>query len=955
MIRYRHKSYRGDGMGIFKITFVGIRRRLPQIQKAAFTTLVAVFFVTAVLIFQENMYQWQMSSNKSRFGDWFICERSKKEANEILSTHNYLCEPVSAKSSVELYDSEWNETKLHIGSMTDDFIKQGRLKLDEGRMPQNNDEIAMDWNTLLKLGYAGELGQKITIYYYRADNINYESDQRIETYTLVGIFQNYTNIWQNGKMIPGALVTDEKLNDFDYKIDNLYLYGFKDSIRTSEYANVYKKIKEDIRCETVYNAAVYDYSPWKSATVYMYMYVVVMVIGILALSYQLIEYRNTRRKSYNMFSQMGMTKAGIRKMYITENAFILIPAGIIGILLALAVGHFTGQALEAKSGYEFYRVNMEVIIKSASSVVIAVIVEELSGIISNIHFYRKKAVSKKWVSRPVHMRYKKSRMNRHNLVRSVSSRFIRKDGALMAVGIRLFALCICGVIIFSALKIQNAFKEYKSNDSVPDIYGYIDVNQDKTALFMNYWYYLKDYNNLPLKSMNYTGEITSRNDMSEYVSKQRIRYNIHFDKIKELVEAGNMWDWNDAIKVNDSDSIGRSLGFINMGQSKYLKDPNNNILEGFSKEFIDELMEINGINSVSYSAFESERSWFWDSQNYEKMQTFTFHSENDSYHNEHLPDYGDRYLFSTEYAQPTKELYNRLEKYIDKEYVDYEAFKEGKQVVLFLRNLPDGGYDDTINAGDTLYYNYYQVSTDTYDKVSSKSYYYYFPYEEAFAEAKAGNKKNDDELIEMEIDYDACVAPQVAAVVKVTDEVIEDFKGIIPAFGYYTSIASINMAQQAVDRQKDVMERYLGQELSPDMDFELSYNQISINYDLASTFSATNNKIGVYFNNNDISYDSNVDVKNTYRTQLINSILQYGITIISMIVVHLLIMAIVVRNRMDRRYDKIKLLHGLGMRRGKIVRICMAEALRESLWCVITMPLILLMELLMYAEFVRKL
>ena len=942
-------------MNVLKITFKSIRRRFSQIWKAALTTLVAVFFVTAVLIFQENMYQWQMSSNKSRFGDWFICERSKKEANEILSTHNYLCEPVSAKSSVELYDSEWNETKLHIGSMTDDFIKQGRLKLDEGRMPQNNDEIAMDWNTLLKLGYAGELGQKITIYYYRADNINYESDQRIETYTLVGIFQNYTNIWQNGKMIPGALVTDEKLNDFDYKIDNLYLYGFKDSIRTSEYANVYKKIKEDIRCETVYNAAVYDYSPWKSATVYMYMYVVVMVIGILALSYQLIEYRNTRRKSYNMFSQMGMTKAGIRKMYITENAFILIPAGIIGILLALAVGHFTGQALEAKSGYEFYRVNMEVIIKSASSVVIAVIVEELSGIISNIHFYRKKAVSKKWVSRPVHMRYKKSRMNRHNLVRSVSSRFIRKDGALMAVGIRLFALCICGVIIFSALKIQNAFKEYKSNDSVPDIYGYIDVNQDKTALFMNYWYYLKDYNILPQKSVSNNGEITSRYDMRDYVCKQRIRYNIHFDKIKELVEAGNMWDWNDAIKVNDSDSIGRSLGFINMGQSKYLKDPNNNILEGFSKEFIDELMEINGINSVSYSAFESERSWFWDSQNYEKMQTFTFHSENDSYHNEHLPDYGDRYLFSTEYAQPTKELYNRLEKYIDKEYVDYEAFKEGKQVVLFLRNLPDGGYDDTINAGDTLYYNYYQVSTDTYDKVSSKSYYYYFPYEEAFAEAKAGNKKNDDELIEMEIDYDACVAPQVAAVVKVTDEVIEDFKGIIPAFGYYTSIASINMAQQAVDRQKDVMERYLGQELSPDMDFELSYNQISINYDLASTFSATNNKIGVYFNNNDISYDSNVDVKNTYRTQLINSILQYGITIISMIVVHLLIMAIVVRNRMDRRYDKIKLLHGLGMRRGKIVRICMAEALRESLWCVITMPLILLMELLMYAEFVRKL
>ena len=951
-------------MNVLKITFRSIRRRLPQVWKAALTTLVAVFFVTAVLIFQENMYQWQMSSNKSRFGDWFICERSKKEANEILSTHNYLCEPVSAKSSVELYDSEWNETKLHIGSMSDDFIKQGRLKLDEGRMPQNNDEIAMDWNTLLKLGYAGELGQKITIYYYRADNSNYESDQRIETYTLVGIFQNYTNIWQNGKMIPGALVTDEKLNDFDYKIDNLYLYGFKDSIRTSEYANVYKKIKEDIRCETVYNAAVYDYSPWKSATVYMYMYIVVMVIGILALSYQLIEYRNTRRKPYDMFRRMGMTKAGVRKMYVTENAFILIPAGIIGVLLALAAGHMAGHVLEAKSGYEFYRVNTEVIIKSAGSVVIAVIIEELSGLISNIHFYRKKSASKKRVSRPVYMCYKKSHINRHNLVSTVSSRFMRKDGALMAVGIRLFALCICGVIIFSSLKIQNAFKEYKSNDNMPDIYGYIDRTEDKDQLYMKYWYYLENYNNLPMKPLMYSESRESRMDKLEDTAKLRKRYNIHFDELKELVEEGKMWDSNNAVKINNTDSIGRESAQIQISRSGYLKNPNNNIIDGFSKEFLDQLMEINGIQSVSYSVFESERTWFWDNQDYEKMQTFAFHPVNYHYNKQHIDDYGDRYMFSTEYTEPTKELYSKLEKYVDKEYVDYEAFKEGKQVVLFLRNLPEGGYDDTINAGDTLYYNYYRVDENTYDDKSNiidPSYFSIFPYDKAYNRYLSDYNNThgfdpDNKLMEkLEIDYDACVSPQVAAVVRVTDEVIDDFNGIIPAFGYYTSIASINMAQQAVDRQKDVMERLIGDELSGDMDFELCYNQISIKYDLASTFSATNNKIGVYFNNNNISYSSNVDIKNTYRTQLINSILQYGITIIAMIVMQLLIMAIVIRNRINRRKEKIKLLHSLGMRRGKIVSVCMLEALRESVWCVITMPLLLLMELLMFRGFVRKL
>lgn len=341
-----------------------------------------------------------------------------------------------------------------------------------------------------------------------------------------------------------------------------------------------------------------------------------------------------------------------------------------------------------------------------------------------------------------------------------------------------------------------------------------------------------------------------------------------------------------------------------------------------------------------------------------------FHPEKSSYHKEHLPDYGDRYLFSTEYAQPTKELYSKLEKYIDKEYVDYEAFKEGKQVVLFLRDLPEGGYDDTINAGDTLYYNYYRVDENTYGDESNiidSSYFSIFPYDKAYNRYLLDYNNTHDfnpdyKLMEkLEAAYDACVAPQVAAVVKVTDEVMEDFNGIIPTFGYYTAIASINMAQQAVDRQKDIMERLIGEELSGDMDFELCYNQISIKYDLTSTFSATNNKIGVYFNNNDISYSSNVDIKNTYRTQLINSILQYGITIIAMIVMQLLIMAIVIRNRINRRKEKMMLLHSLGMRRGKIVSVCMLEALRESVWCVITMPLLLLMELLMFTGFVRKL
>ena len=87
-------------MSVFEITFLSVKRRMPQIIKAACTTLAAVFFVTAVLIFQDNMYQWQMSSNKSRFGDWFLYEITSEEPNKSLSEHAYLNDPVKIMTSV---------------------------------------------------------------------------------------------------------------------------------------------------------------------------------------------------------------------------------------------------------------------------------------------------------------------------------------------------------------------------------------------------------------------------------------------------------------------------------------------------------------------------------------------------------------------------------------------------------------------------------------------------------------------------------------------------------------------------------------------------------------------------------------------------------------------------------------------------------------------------------------
>ena len=72
---------------------------------------------------------------------------------------------------------------------------------------------------------------------------------------------------------------------------------------------------------------------------------------------------------------------------------------------------------------------------------------------------------------------------------------------------------------------------------------------------------------------------------------------------------------------------------------------------------------------------------------------------------------------------------------------------------------------------------------------------------------------------------------------------------------------------------------------------------------------------------------------------MLNAFLEYGITMLAVIIINLLIITVLTKNRIENRTDKIVLLKRLGAGRSRIVRIFMIEVLRESLWCVFTLPL----------------
>ena len=777
---------------------------------------------------------------------------------------------------------------------------------------------------------------------------------------------------------------DSELSQFNYDTRSVFLYPIKSSIKTDDYKAVFDSIKEKTSKSYTYNSGVYDYKPWGSTSIYIYMYLIVMAIGITALSYQLIEYKNTRKASYKKYASLGADSSQLRRMYIIENTLIIVPAAFIGIIAAFLAGGVVGGILEGKAGFSFYTINVSIVLKSIVSVVIAVVVEEIVGLLSNVmdtvKEKRLKAGSKKQIVnievRNKNTSCRKSKLKVSNVSRVITSRLMKRDGVGMIIGVRLFSLFICVVLVFSVLKITTSFDKYKKNNSLPDIYGYLDVPSSNYRTDMIYISYLKDFDNYPDKSLN-MDEFTQV-DLINKEYNSRNRYNIPYAELRQLILDNGMTALFTSIPYNSPDRIIKSNCAIM--NSPLAKDGNNSLIEGVSSGVIDGLNEIPGIVSIDYSIFESERTWYWDNQDYHKMgidKIIAAQRASSIAKTMKDPTYGSRYVFATEYVNPTMKIYDIASKYIDKSNINYDDFASGKQVIVFIQDNCEGDYDDTLKAGDTLYYNYYNVPFGQCNKAgyitsSNAVYPYDIPFFNKYnnsgkidLQVELKDEDNPDTAsttysftqtdLEVETMFGACVAPKVAAVIKVTDEVKEDFNGIMPDYGYYTALASTELAKQEVDNQKDLMLRITGEELTDGIDFKLQYNQIKIDYDLSSTFSATNNKVALYLKSNNITYKSNVDSKNVYRTQLVNNILQYGITIMAVIIIQLLIMAIIIRNRIESRRGKFILFRKMGMTRGKLLGICMREALRESLWCIVTLPLMLILEVLIYSSNIRKL
>ncbi|MBQ4283046.1 MAG: ABC transporter permease [Lachnospira sp.] len=942
---------------LFKVTMLSVKRRWREVVRTFLAAFFAVFFVTGILLFEENMFEWQVATNKDRFGNWFIMEANVSKQSDVLKNHPKLSGYSEAYSALNLYDKNYNDNHCNIGYLSDNFLDMGCIDIVEGRLPQADNEVAMDWNTLSKHGITSpEIGQNVTIRYYE-DNKAFEGIPKLENMVLVGILEDYSNVWYRSSYIPGAVVTKEKYESFDNERMVVYLYQLAQSERHSDYRAVYEEILKEINTKPAYNMFVYDYKPWSSDNVYNYMYVLVMVIGIAALTYQLVVYKNSRKYSNDMMRRLGATKTQITAITFVENVLMLLPAGLLGMGAAAITGKIVCLIIESQMGIGFYYISLELLLKGLVAILLSVLASEVASLILTIKqvLVPGKATQKKIrKEKPV-----KSTLSNKHTNRTISFRFTKANKFTQNLGVRIFSLGVCVVLIMCSLRIYTTYVAYESNRDN------IDVNAVQMVVIPDI------YTDYSLKLPYYVTFADVEEASDKWFGMGRSTDPIPYlslatpEQVKELIDNGvykyeNEYGFNTQLHM-PSIAIegGKILSKMDMEfyRGRFYKEPRTNVTQGFSDYDISIIEKIIGIDKVEYSTYESQRVWSWDGMSIENMG-YTRLSQERTGAIASVKPYSTRNIFATEYLEPTKELYDRLCKYIDPSMQDYDAFVRGEQVLVLMESNPYDEFDTTLTAGENISYNYYERGSYgiyAYDAAFSEylknsHMYEKFVNKDGTVHGYIKNEYRDVyEKFERELSMGTCVETKAAAVIHMTDDIRAEFADLLPNNSYYTAIASKELAEKACESQNRLMADFIGVDKLPDeCQAKVAYNQMTVKYNMLSSFSATDNILSRYCEENHIDYVSYAAENEKYRTDFINAILQYGITIIAVIVINMLICAVVARNRLEARKARTELLLRLGAEKRDVRKIFMIEALRESLWCVFTLPIVLFIQYAIY-------
>lgn len=971
-------------------------------------------FVAGVLLFKNNMYEWQIQSAKHRFGDWFVMMNGNdSRENTQLKSHPYLNDSGKVSISNYQYDNNWSQTDIKIGYMDNDFVRLSNITPDKGEFPKNDDEIAVEWNTLLLLNQGTDIGQDITLNII-VNNPKAGSgwDRITKTYKLSGILKSYTNVWVGGSNVPGIITTKNEAQNIKRSNSAVYIYSAGNYI-SGDYKDIYEGLNKKVSGSLIYNSSLYDYEPWSTSSIYEYMYIVLVILGVAGIAYQLSVYNKTRKYAYGIIKNMGATKLQMIAFICVENAVIVISSSVIGLILSIIAARLICFIVELRTGISFFTIDRGIYISLLIMLIMAVVVGSIVNICGQssdrLHRYTSRYKLKRLYKKDRHTRHTYI-LNKNNYVKETYKRFMLGQGIVQSICIRLFSLAMMIIMIICIVNSVRTYADYKISSQKSDVIAFYKQDNNAEYIICN-----------------------AENDVQlEYEAGKTLDL---FKYIKDCYSnAINNVSWemySDAYKSRISDDDGISFSKRNL---KYnIKNADALMYKDIDESTIEYVRGITGVDDISYGYFETARVWTWNTMDYNKMgipyyvdiddnkniNSKNINSNNASYSSEQI---NPKYLFATEYVEADSRVYDVLADITGKDEIDIQAFKDGRQVVIFLDKNPEGVYDDTITKGTDIglmcykaypeYYGYIDkdyassyymaiysymhdkgIVTDDFNKINSEYFHsliadneqdklkqltelfeknnvkflddfytywadkgeeQFYQYVDSYLDINIADEKL--KVYDYSSDYVPAAAAEVAKVIYVDDEVKDKLKEYIPEFGQYTMLASDELGKKALDTQNNILKDYLMlDELPEEINLSMKYNQINITYGLDSIYNGTANVVASYLGQAGYAYNSYSHDKDLIKSNTIEAYILYGFTGITAFLVYMIVSLIILKNRLFQFSDRIKILRNTGANKDIIFDMYMKQSIREMLWCIMLMPLMIILNIICIKRYIRNL
>lgn len=1003
----------------FDYCIKSLKRRKKHVLKTVMAIFLSFTFVAGVLLFRDNMYEWQIQSAKHRFGDWFVMMNGNdSRENAQLKSHPYLNDSGKVSISNYQYNNNWNQTDIKIGYMDNDFVRLSNITPDKGEFPKNDDEIAVEWNTLLLLNQGTDIGQDITLNII-VNNPKAGSgwDRITKTYKLSGILKSYTNVWVGGSNVPGIITTKNEAQNIKRSNSAVYIYSAGNYI-SGDYKDIYEGLNKKVSGSLIYNSSLYDYEPWSGGSIYEYMYVVLVILGVAGIAYQLSVYNKTRKYAYGIIKNMGATKLQMIAFICVENAVIVISSSVIGLILSIIAARLICFIVELRTGISFFTIDRGIYISLLIMLIMAVVVGSIVNICGQssdrLHRYTSRYKLKRLYKKDRHTRHTYI-LNKNNYVKETYKRFMLGQGIVQSICIRLFSLAMMIIMIICIVNSVRTYADYKISSQKSDVIAFYKQDNNAEYIICN-----------------------AENDVQlEYEAGKTLDL---FKYIKDCYSnAINNVSWemySDAYKSRTSDE--GEISFSKRNLKYNIKNADALMYKDIDESTIEYMRGITGVDDISYGYFETARVWTWNTMDYNKMgipyyvdiddnkninskniNSKNSDSNNASYSSEQI---NPKYLFATEYVEADSRVYDVLADITGKDEIDIQAFKDGRQVVIFLDKNPEGVYDDTITKGTDIglmcykaypenygyidkdyassyymaIYSYMHdkgIVTDDFNKINSEYFHsliadneqdklkqltelfeknnvkflddfytywadkgeeQFYQYVDSYLDINIADEKL--KVYDYSSDYVPAAAAEVAKVIYVDDEVKDKLKEYIPEFGQYTMLASDELGKKALDTQNNILKDYLMlDELPEEINLSMKYNQINITYGLDSIYNGTANVVASYLGQAGYAYNSYSHDKDLIKSNTIEAYILYGFTGITAFLVYMIVSLIILKNRLFQFSDRIKILRNTGANKDIIFDMYMKQSIREMLWCIMLMPLMIILNIICIKRYIRNL